>query len=201
MQKKIIFAYSLISILLIVNIYEVSQIKQHRKANKELSEKLRFNNELIELHKKNIVMQIEAEGIALNFGKITSENNIDLITLESFLKKSDNILVIRYSQMNCQTCVDDQLKVLKQILPENILENIVLLAKYNSTKNMYQFKRLNQIKAPIFKLDEDITPIDNLNIPYFFCVNKEGIIGKVFIPSKVNPEFTKEYLKQVVDLL
>jgi hypothetical protein len=120
----IILTYSFLLILLFVNFYRVAQLKDNREVTKELFERINFMDDRVKIYEQYILIQLKAEGIPLDLRKITSENDDDLSRLITLINGGQNILVVRYSKLSCQTCMDIQLEVIKKKLSEKVLENV-----------------------------------------------------------------------------
>jgi len=105
-------------------------------------------------------------------------------------------LILRYSELNCQSCVDamiTQIRVNKSIDSNNML----FLAYYKQPAYLYQFKRLNRINMPIFSLQNILLP-DTLNVPYFFILHPNLTVSNVFIPEEGDNESVKKYLNFMI---
>ena len=142
------------------------------------------------------MLELDAENQDIVQIKMLNENG-NMINIRDIAKNDK--LVFRYSEMNCNVCVDSQLVVLKQLC-ELIGENkIIIITTYVNALNMAKFKRINQIKPPIYNLiGEGLgLQIDSLNMPFYFTLTKDGIITNVFIPEKEYPKSTQLYIKTI----
>lgn len=101
------------------------------------------------------------------------------------------VLVYRYTELNCQECIVFGMLKLKDIKTDNV----VLLSHYH---DFYLFKTqskaLNGNEFSIYNVS-DIMELDTLNVPYYFLLHKNKIVSDVFIPDKMFPEITKNYLE------
>lgn len=108
-------------------------------------------------------------------------------------------LVIRYSSLNCHTCIDSLVtnaKNLSQILGR---DNICIFAKYHSDSDFRVFWRTNNNYFRIFQAESQITRLDSINKPYMFVLNSNKTISHIFLPHKEIPEMTKWYLDIVTN--
>lgn len=116
------------------------------------------------------------------------------IKLQSQLAKPK--LILRYSELNCQTCVDamiSEIKANKSIDSNNML----MLAFYKQTSYLYQFKRMNRINMPVYSLQKALLP-DTLNVPYFFMLHPNLTTSNVYIPEEGDTAGVKYYLNFIV---
>lgn len=102
-------------------------------------------------------------------------------------------LVLRYSELNCQSCVDLILEELMTFSTFNE-ENILLLAYYKEPSYLYQFKRMNRLQYPVFSIKNTGLPPDTLNVPYLFLLDQSLQVSNVFIPEEGDTASIKQYL-------
>lgn len=155
----------------------ISSLKQSNKLTKNLSQ-----------------FQLFSENTKIpDTTKILNEKG-EINNLKSHITQSK--LILRYSELNCQSCVDamiTQIRVNKSIDSNNML----FLAYYKQPAYLYQFKRLNRISMPIFSLQNILLP-DTLNVPYFFILHPNLTVSNVFIPEEGDNESVKNYLNLIV---
>lgn len=110
-----------------------------------------------------------------------------------------NRLVLRYSELNCGVCVEEQIKTLNQYASSIGVNNILLLTTYQSEIYMRRFKKANRIKFPIYKLSSQGDSIfKDLGLPYFFTLTpNDNRISNMYIPLEENPEHTNKYLDKI----
>jgi len=73
--------------------------------------------------------------------------------------------------------------------------NTLLLAWYNNPAYLYQFKRMNRIKLPVYSIKNTGLPPDTLNIPYFYLLDKDLRVSNVFIPEEGDTASLAAYLR------
>lgn len=110
-----------------------------------------------------------------------------------------NRLVLRYSELNCGVCVEEQIKALNQYANSIGVDNILLLTTYQSEIYMRRFKKANKIKFPIYQLSSQGDSIfKDLGLPYFFTLTpNDNRISNMYIPLEDNPEHTNKYLDKI----
>lgn len=198
-MKKVI--YISIIILIVLNSVLAYKIKSN-------------NNEFITiyslLNKKLDKNKTELLTFQKNF---THEKENDNLKLESDLQLIDivgnpvlakdiiktNSLVLRFSELNCGSCIDAEINALVNH-KDKIKKNIILIAYYQDKRDLFVFykdfknKGLANIKMYLLADKGLNIPIDKLNTPYYFCVNSDLIMNNFFIPQKDKPTLSKVYL-------
>lgn len=106
-------------------------------------------------------------------------------------------LILRFTELTCNTCSDSLLFIISRNFSKQQLKNVVLLVDNTQQEYLYQFKRLNRINYPnIIEINNNqtVSPLDELNVPYFMVINKYKIGTMIYIPERDNPDETKDYL-------
>jgi hypothetical protein len=121
--------------------------------------------------------------------------------IHDIIKNDNQTLIVRLSEYNCQSCVRSLIENIKKTFSENDLKKVIFLLDYKDVVNINFFKRITKIEKT-YKLNGQITPSDQLNVPYLFCLTKDGIVNKVFIPQEgPNEKLTKIYLNYIIEYL
>ncbi len=135
--------------------------------------------------------QLYTEGAELNPRLAACNEKGDTLAIVNIISKP--VLVLRYSELNCQSCVDDLLTEIKEDGIFNAT-NTLLLAYYSEPAYLYQFKRMNRLELPVFSIQHTGLPPDTLNLPYFFLMNSKLQISNVFIPEEGDTDAIAAYL-------
>jgi len=122
---------------------------------------------------------------------LTTENN-KKIRLASIINKPT--LVLRYSEFVCQSCVDNQIELLKKFGEETGEQNVLIISTYDEIRNLIIFKRANQLNMDIYNIEKLKIPLDSENIPYYFVIDESFTIKHVFIPNNGIVSLTEKYL-------
>ncbi len=148
------------------------------------------------------LLQIKSEGTRIDLTAEFIDENGNFNRLADLLENYPFRLVLRYSQIGCHTCIDKKIQLLHQEFPDTLRDKVVLISKLSTKKDLTIFRRIHNLKNPFYQYNKNFTPIDSINIPYFFIITKEGLIEKVFIPQDgVNEDMTKSYLRYISQLL
>ena len=123
-------------------------------------------------------------------------------TLEKKISEviSDNTLILRYSEMHCEVCVDSIVKRLNVYKDSIGLQNIVLLTTSQNFGYMRRFKKINRIPFGIYNIDEALDSVlVDIGMPYLFVYSTlSKRINNMFIPQKEDPQLTDEYLHSIL---
>ncbi|MDP3446417.1 MAG: hypothetical protein Q8T08_26465, partial [Ignavibacteria bacterium] len=106
-------------------------------------------------------------------------------------------LVFRYSELNCNICVDSQMDFIKEFLNKYGYDNFIMISSYKYKKNILLFKMLNNINNEIYNVEVLDSSLDRLNIPYYFILDEICQPIMFHFPDKIFPEDTKEYFKSI----
>lgn len=130
--------------------------------------------------------------------KLMKENG-DSIVLSNLVGVKPK-LVFKYSELNCNICVDAQLVFLKKFIENFGEENLIMISSYKFNNNIFRFKVLNKIENEIFNIDFMNSSLDNLNAPYYFILDNTFTPKMMFIPEKTFPEDTEAYFKKIQNM-
>jgi len=95
---------------------------------------------------------------------------------------NDKYLILRYSELNCNSCIDSIFSILR-INREHIEnERILLITFYSDFRNLLITLRLNQINYKTYLLISNQLNIseDNPYVPFFFVVDSNFIKSDFF---------------------
>lgn len=81
------------------------------------------------------------------------------------------------------------------------VDNVLLLTSSTNTRVISPFKRINNIPIDIYSTKiEFSTDKMSSSVPFYFILNKNGVISHVFYPDKENGELTKKYLEIIASI-
>jgi hypothetical protein len=199
-SKKKIYTWRLmVFLLLIINGLLLARVRSINNQRKKLIIQQSTFHDIIS-NKQHIIetkdwLQFESENDEISSSIEVIDENKNKIQLKEMLSKQPK-LVFRYSELNCQQCVDTVFKRLKQLAEEVGKEKILILSSYSNHRDLLLFKRINQIDLEVYNLNEtklDIS-VEEVNIPYMFLLDNDFRAKFVFIPEKTMPQLTDNYL-------
>lgn len=199
-SKKKTYTWGLmVFLLLIINGLLLARVRSINNQRKKLIIQQSTFHDIIS-NKQHIIetkdwLQFESENDEISSSIEVIDENKNKIQLKEMLSKQPK-LVFRYSELNCQQCVDTVFKRLKQLAEEVGKEKILILSSYSNHRDLLLFKRINQIDLEVYNLNEtklDIS-VEEVNIPYMFLLDNDFRAKFVFIPEKTMPQLTDNYL-------
>jgi len=157
----------------------------------DIIEQILINRELNTI--KNI-------GLQINIKLEVEDEEGNKISIAELLNNNPKV-IFRYSELNCRLCIEEEIKILQKYINDIGFDNILFFSTYNSTRDLFLFKRINQLhNFRIYNLKEEQLniPIDRLNIPYVFLIDSSGNIIMLNIPEKTKPEFSEQFYNVVI---
>jgi len=155
------------------------------------------NDELLTL-RLNFTTNILNSNLQLENIFIKDSINILLPINEVFDEKQKYILVCRFSEHHCESCVNYSLKMMTSWIDSIGNGNVLFLGNHRNNRifnrviPLYGIKDLSTFNAPAFNI-----PIEEIGYPYYFLLDRNLQITNVFIPDKATPNITNEYLKNI----
>jgi len=112
--------------------------------------------------------------------------------------KNKPILIYRYSDINCTTCYETEIKELQAEFINNP-ELSIILCSYRIDQEFLVFKRINQIKLSLYRINSDAFDweVEKYGNPYYFVLHPNMKISHIYVPNKSYPELNKQYLEGV----
>lgn len=193
--------YSFLVLIILFNIALISVvIKTKDKYNKYVKDYTIYNDSLWSLRDNNrnlllinrLLSKLQNDKILNTLLLDENGDTTKLIKLASETPK----LIFKYSEINCETCIEEQFVLLKKITNKIGANNIIILAKYNSLRNLSKFIRINNIEYRVFNMLEKLSSND-LDIPYYFILDRSQLIKHPYIPLAHYTEPVLEYYSEI----
>ena len=128
--------------------------------------------------------------------KDTLNNRIPLKSI--FAKGQRQLLVCRFSQQHCESCVDATIQTLQKQVNQIGAENIVYLGNHRNNRIFKKTIPLYGIKGMrVYNTQAFNIPVENAGYPYFFILDNNLQVSGIFIPNKGVPAVTVKYLEAV----
>lgn len=152
------------------------------------------NLKLCEINRSN---EIRFNGKILDKNSIVTDEKGNKRLLSEIIKGSK--LILRYSDLNCNTCIDEQINNLNKNIQQIGDENIILLTTYENYVYMQRFRKANRIKFAIYNVDDNLNnEIGDIGMPYYFILCEDNFrISNMFIGMREIPELTTDYLESI----
>ena len=122
-----------------------------------------------------------------------NDNILSTVDVMSAGKK----LIVRYSELNCNSCVDSLLQYASNFAKEVGDDNVMVWASYSNIRNFHLLFRLNKAKLNICNVNSQISEYDQIDNPYVFILDEDLTIRRLFFPHKELPDNTKKYFNTI----
>ena len=195
-NKKWIFLFTVLMVLL--NVFLLYKLFSLKKYHKDILNTIEiFQNNQLRSYHTNFNINLLSNGVSLENSILTDSTN-HKVTINDLFHGEDNLLICRFSELHCQECVTYSiLKLIK--MSENTGKNhIVFLGSYENNKSMNIMKKyLGLQDRPIYNVLNLDIPAEEIGLPYYFTVDKTFKISNLFVPDKLLPNLTNNYLEMI----
>ena len=192
--------WALCGVLVLLNVYSLFE----RNKVQQVKEKLNIEHQNLagsfEIFQNNIqertLLELQTEQQVLDITLPISNPSLEeRIPLEEVLNEKK--LVFKYSEVTCQVCVDQVFAKIDTLINAVDQDRLLLMANYENPRDLYTFKRVNNIDQIIFNLGEEKLGLaaEQSSGPLFFVAYPNGKISHLFLPDKSMPRLTDEYIK------
>lgn len=171
---------------------------------------LKKNNKYVKLlqYKDSIILnqdfkQQQLDYIESNLFSTIKNQNIDIKTkiktyhIDTLLNKQQHVVVYRYHDTDCESCIHFGMLKLKRLSEYIGNEKIIIFIKTSSKKTLLLSRNVYNINFPMFIIDSLPVHLDQFNIPYLFVLDQNMQINNLFIPDKTIPKYTDKYLNEI----
>lgn len=132
-----------------------------------------------------------SDGETVDGSSLLLDEHKEKVFLSDIIK--GKTLVMRLSQQNCQACIMAMMPIVQKLDQERV----VFLVDYTNRRYFEEFKKTCNASHRVFKTESLSIPLDSLNIPYFFLLDKDLKMDYTFIPHKEMIDQTGKYLEIV----
>lgn len=166
--------------------------------NRRVVEDLHAN--LSAIYPNNLYVQYRMEGKRIPDSVFISDLSGKTMSLKSVVKRPK--LIMRFSDINCNTCVEQELENLRKFFPapHNSM-NIMILATYRNIADLLKFKRINAIDYELFAIDKNQLELSGEanSTPYMFILDSSLRVSFPFVPTKEFPDCSIGYYKAILE--
>ena len=151
-----------------------------------------------EVYSFNTEINNKMTGLHAPYISYTKSDDLSKENSLSELVKNKPLLIYRYSDVNCVSCYENEIKTLQESFSD-LLESAVILCSYQSDRDLRTFRRLNIIKLPLYCISFDAFTwtVEDYGNPYYFVLHPNMKISHIYVPDKRYPELNKQYLEGV----
>ncbi|MCS4226913.1 hypothetical protein [Sphingobacterium sp. BIGb0165] len=153
-----------------------------------------------------LLVTLENEGIKINIEATLIDAFGNRLSLKNLIKKYGNdVVFVRYSALDCNTCVNTIISVIKT-LPERKRNKIILLSDNLDFTDFIAKEKNRQIPLKSYsfytsetnKLNFLDIPIEGKGVPFCFTINSNYETDKIFFPEITLPSEIKLYFNEII---
>ena len=111
------------------------------------------------------------------------------------------LLIYRYSITTCDLCVNSNLFIINS-LEKDILDKILILVSFNNDRERKVYFMNNSFAGSIYEYKDNsgsLADIDQLSYPYFFVLDRDFNLNKIFLPVDGFKGLTTMYINSVIN--
>jgi hypothetical protein len=133
-----------------------------------------------------------------NFIMNSVRNTSFIDTLKNKSKNYKNILIVRFSDINCSACRSIDVPILSNFTLDST--NVVYISSYSNEDDVNFFKRVNQLKGDILPIDTPLMAIDSelINSNYYILLDNNLQILEFFIASSYHSDRIIDFFNRVL---
>jgi hypothetical protein len=144
--------------------------------------------------------ELQSERYILSPETVIRDEDGQLLSFNDIFGDDEFVLVFRFSEMHCDICINQHFMMFNELSTKINLNKLVLLSSYSNTKKIKILKHAHKLDFRIFNIMNDISiPMEKINNPYFFVVNKNLECYRFFTAIKENPELTISCVKAILN--
>lgn len=193
-KTKKIAIVVIILLFSLYNLYNISKLEYLEQDN---------NLYGIELILENVFdLKLKLENSSLSPAILLRTESGDTIALKQLVKDSAK-LIFKYSEITCNSCVDNEVNNLVNFARNNDSKTIIVIGEYSNIRELNIFKRINKIDLPVYNLisSESFTKVNLNGLPLLFVLSPDLVISNVYIPLKELPKLSRPYYSSIAKLL
>ncbi len=136
--------------------------------------------------------------IVINKDKIVYDTKDKKIKLDE-LFDSKSKLFVKYSELACSSCIEEELALIGKY--DSIIgrDNIVILTSYNNSRKLKVFKKAHNINYTALYGDNLDLPFERTNEVFIFVCDTALLVRHFFVPDVSRPALSKEYYSAICE--
>lgn len=183
-----------VCVLLCIQLYESGKLKYELKEYKE-----KYNMEycnVLDLQ-KNILFSYKYEDFFIDKNLVLEKEDSSFISLSEVVLDT-NMLIVKFSELNCWTCVEELVNELDKLKQEGVLTKVVYIASCADRKKLQLIKSVCDISDDVYRLSEQYWTPDKENTPYLFVLTPQLEVRCLFAPLKDFPQMIHQYIDVIL---
>lgn len=149
---------------------------------------------------ENWELGIENNGYQLINIKGKDQDHV-FVSLDNFFQNDvEKIFVCRFSEMDCESCIDYAIKQVIELCDSVEGLNVLYLGNYRNNRSFTKQKNMYGIEAcKALNVASLGMPIEDLNRPYYFVLDDSLRVWDIFVPNKVSKDLLRKYFDLILD--
>lgn len=165
--------------------------------NKFTAEKY-YLSQLIWLNSNDEINKIPKEINVYEMADIARKNPIGL---RSFLSGNKEKLIVRYTEIGCNSCTDSTFKLIRK--NDSLLNkyDVFVLVDFTDYESYIKWRKISEIKEKVLWLKKGTFPfhIEREKTSYLFVADQEGNASSFFIPNSKHSDYLRMYFKRLAN--
>lgn len=202
-NKSTTFIILILFGITIYTIFQYNKLKQQTKVSLTNNPAIETTN-VDELNAYKVNFKTNVLNNNLNLENIVLKDSVsNTIPLTNIFKKGQKtMLVYRFSQMHCESCVRASIQLFVNWANAENVKNICFLGNYRNNRIFYRtIPDYNIQKMKVYNASDFNLPAESIGYPYCFVLDSNMQISNVFVPDKGIPKLTDEYLEIIQNKL
>jgi peroxiredoxin len=144
--------------------------------------------------------QIRSNKGEIPFDSILRDENGNTQNISYVVGKGSK-LVLRFTQLNCESCIEESIEKLNQFSDKIGKQNILYLVTYSDIRMLKSIRENYKLKSPLLMIEDRYMSnigFESLNLPYFFMLNETGRTSMTFVPDKLLPKTSEGYFNLIL---
>jgi hypothetical protein len=169
----------------------------NKKADGTQEDDSKVISSLYDMMKGNQILQFTSNGYEVSNLDLSTSNKIKT-ELKKIVERKAKV-AFRISENHCQSCIEEGVSALLEIIKDFSPENFVILTNYSNVRALKIFIQSKNLKIEVINIAEDLgIPAENFGVPYFFVLNPDLSVYNTFIPMKEINDYTSVILRIMV---
>jgi hypothetical protein len=196
-RKKIVYLFTVLFLGTICLL--LFKLKQSRDESKYYFNAAKnSNNFMVSLLEGAKIKELSMIGLRLP--NVIIDGEFGPVSIKDVIRQSEKF-IFRFSQLNCSSCLDYQLSMLKKYSNEIGAENIIIVASCPEYRQLKVYTQEINPAIKIFTIKEKgfgNLPVEKDNIPYYLIVDSNLRITHSFVPLLEEHQLTNLFYKEAL---
>jgi hypothetical protein len=128
------------------------------------------------------------------FADMILRGETKIVRLSDFIKDGEPKIIMRYSALACDICLDEELKQIHDFVERIGVNNIAVFVSNENARSIKVRKSRLPFNLNTYIVDDTAIAFEkNYNNLFVFIIDKEMIVKDFFIPEKTLPNLSKDY--------